>query len=82
MRSKPRIRFSRTTCYPIGLNVKFTYWQEDGWFLGYLNDFPETWTQGQDLEDLKAHLLDLHEEFSTGGLQPERDYRVGELEVA
>lgn len=64
------------------MHVKFTYWQEDGWFLGYLNDFPDTWTQGEDLEDLKVHLLDLHKEFSTGGLLPDHQYHSGELEIA
>ena len=64
------------------MQVKFTYWEEDGWFLGYLNDFPDTWTQGVDLADLKVHLLDLHKEFATGGLPPVHDYHTGELEVA
>lgn len=40
--------------------VKFTYWVEkDGKFLGYLSEYPDHWTQGDDLEDLKEHLLDL-----------------------
>ncbi len=43
----------------------FTYWHEtDGRYLGYLNAYPDHWTQGEDLEDLKAHLVDLHREFS------------------
>jgi len=61
--------------------IKFTYWEEDGWFVGYLNDYPDTWTQGEDLDDLKIHLRDLHKEFSTGGLES-RQYQLGELEVA
>jgi predicted RNase H-like HicB family nuclease len=32
----------------------FTYWKEsDGRYLGYLNDYPDHWTQGETLEDLK-----------------------------
>ena len=46
--------------------VNITYWKEsDGRYLGYLNDFPEHWTQGEDLDDLKEHLRDLHEMFSS-----------------
>ena len=37
-------------------------------YLGYLNDFPEHWTQGIDFEDLKEHLQDLYEEFSSARL--------------
>ena len=39
------------------MKQKITYWKEsDGNYLGYLNDYPEYWTQGENLEDLKAHL--------------------------
>jgi hypothetical protein len=47
----------------------FTYWREtDGTFLGYLNTYPDLWTQGDNLEDLKDHLLDLYREFAKGDL--------------
>ncbi len=47
------------------MKQKITYWQEsDGMYLGYLNDYPDHWTQGVDFEDLKAHLQDLYKEFS------------------
>ena len=59
----------------------FTYWREsDGHFLGYLNAYPDHWTQGEDLEDLKAQLLDLYHEFSKQDLPGIR--KVGELVVA
>ncbi|MEO0017286.1 MAG: hypothetical protein RLZZ522_569 [Verrucomicrobiota bacterium] len=42
------------------MTTRFTYWkEEDGRYLGYLNDYPEHWTQGEDLDDLKEHLRDL-----------------------
>jgi predicted RNase H-like HicB family nuclease len=44
--------------------ARFTYWQEsDGRYLGYLNEFPDHWTQGENLDDLKEHLRDLFEIF-------------------
>jgi len=47
------------------MTVKITYWKEkDGMFLGFLNDFPNHWTQGESLADLKEHLEDLAELFS------------------
>lgn len=47
----------------------FTYWMEpDGSHLGYLNNVPDHWTQGADLDNLKVHLLDLYKEFSKGDL--------------
>jgi len=59
----------------------FTDWREsDGRFLGYLNAYPDHWTQGDDLEDLRAQLLDLYHEFSKEDLPGIR--RVCELVVA
>jgi len=63
------------------MKVKFTYWQEaDGKYLGYLNEFPDHWTQGESLEDLKDHLRDLSELFSDDEFAGVR--RESELELA
>ena len=62
------------------MTTKFTYWREaDGSFLGYLNDYPEHWTQGSTLEDLKEHLRDLHETFRDGEIPGIK--KVAELEL-
>ncbi|MCI0464849.1 MAG: type II toxin-antitoxin system HicB family antitoxin [Gemmataceae bacterium] len=47
-------------------NVKIVYWEEDGAWLGYLQDYPDYWTQGETLEDLKDHLKDLYLDISSG----------------
>ncbi len=48
------------------MKAKVTYWSEtDGTHLGYLNEYPDHWTQGESLEDLKEHLKDLHEMFES-----------------
>ena len=42
--------------------LQYTYWQEqDGWFLGYLNDYPSHWTQGKTIQELEEMLADLYE---------------------
>lgn len=62
------------------MKSKITYWKEtDGKYLGYLNDYPDHWTQGEDLDDLKAHLRDLHQEFSNNELPGIK--RMEEIEV-
>ena len=70
---------SHGTHQPVGQT--FTYWREsDGRFLGYLNTYPDHWTQGDDLEDLKEQLLDLYSEFAKDDLPGIR--RTAELVVA
>lgn len=63
------------------MKSQITYWKEaDGKFLGYLNDYPDHWTQGDDLEDLKAHLRDLYHEFTTHelpGIKKMEEIEVG-----
>jgi predicted RNase H-like HicB family nuclease len=68
-------------CYFAAMKARFTYWQEsDGRFLGYLNDYPDHWTQGESLDDLKEHLRDLFQTFSSEQIPGIR--KVEELEVA
>jgi hypothetical protein len=70
---------SHDTHQPVG--ETFTYWREsDGRLLGYLNHYPDHWTQGDDLEDLKEQLLDLYREFAKDDLPGIR--KTGELVVA
>lgn len=42
---------------------RYVYWQEDRFWLGYFEEFPDYMTQGESLDDLKEHLRDLHEEI-------------------
>jgi predicted RNase H-like HicB family nuclease len=49
--------------------VKVVIWEEDGAWIGYLQDFLDYWTQGDTIEDLREHLKDLHAEL-TGGHIP------------
>lgn len=42
------------------LTVKMVSWQEGERWLGYLQEFPDYWTQGDSLEDLREHLKDLY----------------------
>jgi predicted RNase H-like HicB family nuclease len=60
-------------------DVKFVYWEDDGAWLGYLQEFPDYWTQGETPDDLKDHLADLYRDM-TGGLIP-GVRRVGELSI-
>jgi hypothetical protein len=60
--------------------LAFTYWQDGDAWLGYLDEFPDYLTQGESLEDLKAHLADLHRDLTSGEIPSVRRHAV--LEVA
>jgi len=60
--------------------LDFTYWQDENFWIGYLDEFPDYLTQGTSLEDLKEHLADLHQDLSSGAIPFVR--RHAKLELA
>jgi predicted RNase H-like HicB family nuclease len=48
-------------------------------WLGYLEEFPDYWTQGESENELQENLIDLYKELSSGHIPCIR--RVAELEV-
>ena len=60
--------------------AKFVYWQEGGSWIGYFEEYPDYWTQGETLDDLEAHLRDLYRDLSSGELSGIRS--VGELVIS
>jgi predicted RNase H-like HicB family nuclease len=44
--------------------VKVVVWEENGTWLGYLQEYPDYWTQGESLDDLREHLKDLFHDFA------------------
>ena len=57
--------------------VKYVDWQEGDFWLGYLQDYPDYWTQGESLEDLIEHLKDFYLDLAGGRIPKAR--KVGEL---
>ncbi|MEI6443833.1 MAG: hypothetical protein WCO29_12100 [Nostocales cyanobacterium ELA583] len=58
---------------------KYIYWQDEDMFIGYLEEYPDYWTQGNSLEELQNNLLDLYHEFSSDNIPAIR--KVAELEL-
>ena len=61
-------------------SLGFTYWQDEEMWLGYLDQYPNYLTQGNSVEDLKEHLLDLYKDLSSGTIPNVRQH--SELELA
>jgi len=59
---------------------KFTYYEEDGSLVGWLDEFPDYRTQGATLEELRENLLDIFQDVTSGDIPCVR--KSGELEVA
>jgi predicted RNase H-like HicB family nuclease len=60
--------------------LRYIYWQEGVFWLGYLEEFPDYLTQGTSFDDLKEHLRDVYKDLLGAEIPAVR--RVSELEVA
>jgi hypothetical protein len=52
--------------FPPMQTVRFVHWEDGGAWIGYLQDYPDYWTQGETLDDLKDHLKDLFYGLTSG----------------
>ena len=46
------------------MKTAFTYWKSGDFYVGFLDEYSDYQTQGETLEDLKEHLLDLYQTLS------------------
>jgi predicted RNase H-like HicB family nuclease len=60
--------------------LKFTYWKDGNYYLGFLNDYPDYLTQGMSKEELVGNLKDLLVDLESGEVPYIR--KVEELVVA
>ena len=61
-------------------SVKFTFWQDGDFFLGYWNEYPDYLTQGHSKDELLENLKDLLSDLESGEVPYVR--KVEEIAVA
>ena len=61
------------------MTMKFGYYQENGLWIGWLEEFPDYRTQGASLDELKENLKDIYKDLTSGEIPNIRRY--GELVV-
>jgi predicted RNase H-like HicB family nuclease len=65
------------------MKINYTYWQEpSGFYLGYLDIWPEHWTQGRTKTELEEMLADLYEIYCEDRKANEPERQSGILELA
>jgi predicted RNase H-like HicB family nuclease len=61
------------------MKLKYTYYEDDDFFIGWLEEFPDYWTQGQTVGELEENLKDIYDELTSGRIPAVR--RVGEIVI-
>ncbi len=62
------------------MQKKIIYWQYENMWIGYLEEYPDYWTQGETESELRENLIDLHKDLTSGVIPSV--CRVAELEVS
>ena len=60
--------------------MRYIYWQDEGMWLGYLQEYPDYMTQGKSIEELQDNLKDIYKELTSGTIPHVR--KVAELQVS
>ena len=63
------------------VKLRYTYEMDDGFYVGYLDDYPEFPTQGEDIKDFEENLLDIYEMIQEGTLDARQKHGVLEIAV-
>jgi hypothetical protein len=64
----------------ITMELGYTYWKDDGWHVGYLDDYPDYTTQSETLEELEDMLHSLYKDICTFDFSFVRHH--GKLKIA
>ena len=59
---------------------KYIYYEDDGMFIGWFEEYPDYWTQGESLDELIENLKDMYHDLTKGDIPCIR--KIGELRVA
>ncbi len=59
--------------------IKFVYYQEAEFWVGWMEEYPDYRTQGKTIEELKDNLRDIYKDITAGEIPHIRRY--GELAV-
>jgi len=57
--------------------ARYVHWQDQGMWLGYLEEYPDYLTQAETVQELEENLRDLYRDLTSGEILGIR--RVGEL---
>lgn len=55
-------------------------WQDGNWWIGFLEEYPDYWTQGVTREELEENLRDLLMDLTSGEIPHAR--RMAEMEIS
>jgi hypothetical protein len=53
---------------PAMTTKRYVYWRDGSTWLGFLEDYPDCWTQGASIDELSENLQNLYRDLSSGAV--------------
>lgn len=63
------------------MKISIIYREEDGWYVGHIQEYPEYESQGKTLDELKENLLDIYNDIRKGLVPDVKPSKVLELTI-
>jgi len=66
------------------MNLSYTYWEaKEGGYIGYLNQYPDYWSQGDSINELEDMLVSLYDDIMQfDDIQPAVPEHTGSIAIA
>ena len=66
------------------MNLSYTFWEaKEGGYIGFINQFPDYWTQGDSIEELENMLVSLYGDIiQFDDIHPAVPERTGLIAIA
>jgi len=63
------------------MKTRIIYREENGWYVGHIQEYPDYETQGKTLDELKKNLLEIYSDIKEGLVANAKPSKVLELVV-
>lgn len=63
------------------MKISIIYKEENGWYVGHIQEYPEYESQGKTLDELKQNILDIYADIKEGLVSEAKPSKVLELVI-
>ncbi len=63
------------------MKISIIYKEEDGWYIGHVQEYPDYESQGKTLDELKKNLIEIYNDIKKGLVPDVKPSKVLELVI-
>jgi len=63
------------------MKINIIYKEENGWYVGHIQEYPDYESQGKTLDELKENLIDIYNDINEGLVSDAKPSKILELVI-